>query len=1223
MADTILPPPKRRRAPGSRHGGTARRLSYEPLERRTLLAGDLAGLSVFDVNDDVPIVGDDTASIGAWIFSAAGKVIFPGVTSEGGAEIQIVDVETLDTSTLEVNPGLADSNPQHVTTVGNIVYFSAYDSRVGNELRWFDASQSVPVLQTVDVRPGPESSNAGQWGGFYQIGDQLFFTATDATYGTELRWIDLTEPTQPVNTLDIWAGPGDSNAGEYGGFLSVGDRLFFTARDAEHGDELRWIDTRQSAFEVKTLDANPGRGSSFAGRKGGFAAAQDRLFFSAADDLGYQPRWIDATIPLPNLHTISINRTGGSDPDRFTAVGGKVFFTADDDGPFGNELHWVDASATAPTLNSLDILAGPRDSDVGRAGGFAAVGQRLYFSANDGTHGVELGWIDASQTTLTYNSIDIAAGSVGSRAGALGGFSVDGERLFFNAYDRESGSELRWITSSGEPPIVNTVDILDGPGDSDAGQFGGFHAVDGRLFFTSKDEGSGFQLRWLDMSALATVATPPVEEDGDAKVPVLAIEGYGGSESSSAHELTVVGSRLYFVAQDSRFGQELRWTDDNGASTETLDIDGGTRGSRARDLTVVDEKLFFVATDSDFGEELRWIDTTLDPPVLNTVDVWSGGGGSNAAAQGGLARVGDKLYFRASDRTHGNELRWIDLSLESPSVNTLDLNPGSGGSQAHEMGGFASIDDKLYFDAVDDPFGHELRWINTTEASPVVNTIDVASGSLGSDSGVHGGFVITNDRLFFNAFDVTFGSELRWIDTGLESPIVHTIDIEPNEGNSRAGRFGGFAFVDDRLFFTANDSTYGIELRWLDTTVAEPTFHTIDVNPNGGSTAGELGGFQVVGQRLYFSANDNDVGTELRWLDTEALDTMETDPIVHTLDLKPGATSSWAGEFRGFTPIGNLLFFDGDDGVSGRELNWIDTTDLLPTAATLDIWSGVDGSQLRLDGGAGITVLNETLYVVADTFGFGVEVFALDLNNITTPLPADLNRDGVVDGDDVEVVCEAIGGPFDEQLDFDGNAVHDYADVVAFVQTVIGSQVGDANLDGMVDAGDLNQVGLHWQQSTDATQRLRWSEGDFNCDDRVNAADLNAVGLNWLFPHLGESPLAQLATVSEDGMSKRSRPLSDEGVETETTRETEPSNDDRDSLPPKSLTDLGGGGTNHRFNEFAASSSSHRRSRVDVAHRSRRSRIGWRSGLAHFEGDNGDAVRAVDEVMKQLWRDRL
>ena len=53
---------------------------------------------------------------------------------------------------------------------------------------------------------------------------------------------------------------------------------------------------------------------------------------------------------------------------------------------------------------------------------------------------------------------------------------------------------------------------------------------------------------------------------------------------------------------------------------------------------------------------------------------------------------------------------------------------------------------------------------------------------------------------------------------------------------------------------------------------------------------------------------------------------------------------------------------------------------------------------------------------------------------------------------------------------------------------------GDANLDGRVDAGDLNELALNWQ-----TGDRGWREADFTGDGFVDAADLNLLAINWQF----------------------------------------------------------------------------------------------------------------------------
>ena len=91
------------------------------------------------------------------------------------------------------------------------------------------------------------------------------------------------------------------------------------------------------------------------------------------------------------------------------------------------------------------------------------------------------------------------------------------------------------------------------------------------------------------------------------------------------------------------------------------------------------------------------------------------------------------------------------------------------------------------------------------------------------------------------------------------------------------------------------------------------------------------------------------------------------------------------------------------------------------------------------------------------------------LNSNATPF--DLNNDQVVDASDVQTWLSiagnnSVGRPFLE---------------------------GDSNLDGLVDATDLNAVGNHWLSTT-----ASWALGDFTGDGHVDSLDLNRVARNWL-----------------------------------------------------------------------------------------------------------------------------
>jgi hypothetical protein len=83
----------------------------------------------------------------------------------------------------------------------------------------------------------------------------------------------------------------------------------------------------------------------------------------------------------------------------------------------------------------------------------------------------------------------------------------------------------------------------------------------------------------------------------------------------------------------------------------------------------------------------------------------------------------------------------------------------------------------------------------------------------------------------------------------------------------------------------------------------------------------------------------------------------------------------------------------------------------------------------------------------------------------------DLNIDGMVNGSDTEEWLELAA----VQNGFAAPFLH-----------------GDSNLDGTVNATDLNALGRHWLQPLGV-----WSEGNSSCSSAVDVCDLMHIGLHW------------------------------------------------------------------------------------------------------------------------------
>ncbi|HDZ20622.1 hypothetical protein LCGC14_0692520 [marine sediment metagenome] len=106
---------------------------------------------------------------------------------------------------------------------------------------------------------------------------------------------------------------------------------------------------------------------------------------------------------------------------------------------------------------------------------------------------------------------------------------------------------------------------------------------------------------------------------------------------------------------------------------------------------------------------------------------------------------------------------------------------------------------------------------------------------------------------------------------------------------------------------------------------------------------------------------------------------------------------------------------------------------------------------------------------------------------------ADLDADGDVDADDIDILCANLGS-VDPQYDMDGDGDADADDLVYMVENLveladgsgrIGTAVGDFDLDGLVGATDLAIMKANFAQTGQG-----WAEGNANCDNIIDATDL-------------------------------------------------------------------------------------------------------------------------------------
>src|SRR5262249_26341012 len=236
--------------------------------------------------------------------------------------------------------------------------------------------------------------------------------------------------------------------------------LFFTANDGVNGAEL-WKSDGTTAGTVLIKDINPGRANSYPQNH---TVVNGTLFFTANDGTTGVELWKSDGTAAGTVMVKDI-RPGSaygfplsSSPRDLTAVGDELFFSAND-GISGREL-WKSDGTAAGTVLVKDIR--PGSSPYGYPYGsnpqhLTAVDGTLFFAANDAVHGTERGK-SAATAGGTVLGKDIRPGNYGSYPYSL--TAVDGT-LFFTANDGVNGTEL-WKSNGTTQGTALVLDIRPG-----------------------------------------------------------------------------------------------------------------------------------------------------------------------------------------------------------------------------------------------------------------------------------------------------------------------------------------------------------------------------------------------------------------------------------------------------------------------------------------------------------------------------------------------------------------------------------------------------------------------------------------------------------------------------------------------------------------------------------------------------------------------------------------
>ncbi|MEA2622662.1 MAG: hypothetical protein QOH61_1572 [Chloroflexota bacterium] len=355
--------------------------------------------------------------------------------------------------------GTRSEAPQDLTVVGARLFFAGFDALGWN--LWKSDGTKAGTVRVKDLRPGNSGGTAPH--GLLAFGGKLYFTFDDGSKGAEL-WTSDGTSAGTKRVKDIWPGANGS-LGYATKLVAMGDRFYFSADDGVKGQEL-WKSDGTSANTVRVTDLAPNGASSF---PGDLTSLGGRLYFTASPSLtGLGVYWTQGTgqteIYAPYQY-----------PGFLTPFGGNLYFQGHD--AVHNEEVWKSVAGGAATR--LTDIPGTFVQQL------KASGSALYFTADDGTNGVELWQTDGVDPSAagTHIVANIRPGADPSYPAAL--TDVNGV-LYFTADDGTHGPEPWRTTGSG---VEMVADINPAYGSVDSGTE--FVLVGSNLYFAASNWGNG------------------------------------------------------------------------------------------------------------------------------------------------------------------------------------------------------------------------------------------------------------------------------------------------------------------------------------------------------------------------------------------------------------------------------------------------------------------------------------------------------------------------------------------------------------------------------------------------------------------------------------------------------------------------------------------------------------------------------------------------------------
>ena len=481
----------------------------------------------------------------------------------------------------DIVAGSSHSHPEDLVGIGSTLFFSA---KVGQSRDlWRSDGTAAGTVMVKDIVQGSYGYGCCEY--MTPVGDTLYFVAGGAN-DKEIWKSDGTADgtVQVTNVTGEWKVPKSLTV--------VGDTIFFAADDGIHGEELWKTDgTTNGTVMVKDV-YNGSDDGVFAGaiyQEAGFPVVGDTIFFVGEDETYGRELW----------------RSDG------TANGTVIVKDIDT----SSNTYW--SSSGSWTVPNSGLACSPWET---------AVGDTVYFRADDGTNGLELWKTDgtADGTVMLTNlygnyswSSNCGSSNVYNEARVHGAL---GDTVFFTGQSVAGGGKQLWSTDG---TTAGTVQLTQECG-SVYCEFvpnGVFGDLGGIFLFQGCSADSGCALWRSDGTAAGTMMV----KDLDTETYTSSYWSY-----SDIYHPTIFGNLGFFAGKEASIAPDgtvktswdLWQTDGTTNGTVALSAFGSCHSiypgcHRPEDLIGVGSNLYFGQAIGYPGDELWAFDPaniSLDTP---------------------------------------------------------------------------------------------------------------------------------------------------------------------------------------------------------------------------------------------------------------------------------------------------------------------------------------------------------------------------------------------------------------------------------------------------------------------------------------------------------------------------------------------------------------------------------------------------------------------------------